>query len=155
MERRLSAILAADVAGYSGLMEADEAGTFERLRGYQKDLFEPEIARHRGRIFKLMGDGLMAEFGSVSDSVECAAAIQDSLAKRNASLDDEQRINLRIGINLGEVIVDGDDRFGTASILRRGCSSLPSPAAFSCPGRLPRRSTGSFPSCFSPWANRK
>ena len=74
MERKLAAILAADVVGYSALMEQDEAGTFERLKAGRKELFEPEIARHHGRIFKLMGDGLLAEFGSVVDAVECAVA---------------------------------------------------------------------------------
>jgi class 3 adenylate cyclase len=76
MERKLSAILAADVVGYTSLMEQNEADTFERLRAHRKELFEPEIARHHGQVFKLMGDGLLAEFGSVVDAVECAVAIQ-------------------------------------------------------------------------------
>jgi class 3 adenylate cyclase len=80
MERRLSAILAADVVGYSHLMEQDEAATFERLRAYRNELFEPEIAKHHGRIFKLMGDGLLAEFASVVDAVECAIILQASHA---------------------------------------------------------------------------
>src|ERR671913_1252278 len=112
MERRLSAILAADVVGYSALMEQDEAGTFDRLRARRKELFEPEVARHHGRIFKLMGDGLLAEFGSVVDAVECAVSLQRGLGERNASLPLAERIQVRIGINLGEVIVDGDDRYG-------------------------------------------
>src|SRR6187200_1315692 len=83
MDRKLAAILAADVVGYSALMEADEAGTFDRLRAGRKELFEPEIARHHGRVFKLMGDGLLAEFGSVVDAVECAVALRRGLAERN------------------------------------------------------------------------
>jgi class 3 adenylate cyclase len=79
VERRLAAILAADVVGYSGLMEQDEAGTFARMRQRRADLVEPAIARHHGRIFKLMGDGLLAEFGSAVDAVECAAAIQHAI----------------------------------------------------------------------------
>src|SRR5215510_3932724 len=112
MERRLAAILAADVVGYSRLMEQDEAGTFARLRAHRKELFEPEIAKHHGRIFKLMGDGLLAEFGSVVDAVECAVAIQRGLTEQNASLPAKSRIEVRIGINLGEVIVEGNDRLG-------------------------------------------
>jgi class 3 adenylate cyclase/TolB-like protein len=112
MERRLAAILAADVAGYSRLMERNEAETFTRLRAHRKDLFEPEIAKHNGRIFKLMGDGLLAEFGSVVDAVECAAVLQRGMAERNAGVAGDQRIDVRIGVNLGDVIVEGEDRHG-------------------------------------------
>lgn len=112
MERRLSAILAADVVGYSALMEQDEAATFERLRTRRTELFEPEIARHHGRVFKLMGDGLLAEFGSVVDAVECAVSLQRGMAERNAAVPEEERFEVRIGINIGEVIVDGEDRYG-------------------------------------------
>jgi adenylate cyclase len=112
VERKLAAILAADVVRYSRLMEADEAGTFDRLRAHRKELFEPEIAKHHGRIFKLMGDGLLAEFGSVVDAVECAVAVQRGLAERNADMTADQRIEMRIGINLGDVIVEGEDRHG-------------------------------------------
>ena len=100
MERRLAAILAADVVGYSRLMEADEAGTFSRLIKGRKELFEPEIARHHGRIFKLMGDGLLAEFVSVVDAVECAVSLQRGLAERNVSVPEPERIQVRIGANL-------------------------------------------------------
>src|SRR5215470_3468064 len=112
MERRLAAILAADVVGYSRLMEQDEAGPFETLRAHRKDLFEPEMVKHHGRIFKLMGDGLLAEFGSVVDAVECAVALQRGMAERNAAVEKDRRIDVRIGINLGEVIIEGEDRYG-------------------------------------------
>ncbi|ASP95815.1 adenylate/guanylate cyclase domain-containing protein [Sinorhizobium meliloti] len=112
MERRLSAIVAADVVGYSALMEQDEAATFERLRTRRTELFEPEIARHHGRVFKLMGDGLLAEFGSVIDAVECAVSLQRGMIERNAAVPEEERFDVRIGINTGEVIVDGEDRYG-------------------------------------------
>jgi adenylate cyclase len=112
IERRLAAILAADVVGYSRLMGADELGTFERIRAHRKELFEPEITGHHGRIFKLMGDGLLAEFGSVVDAVSCAVALQRSMLKRNSGLSHEQRIDVRIGINLGDVIVEDGDRHG-------------------------------------------
>src|SRR5262245_27659583 len=112
MQRKLAAILAADVVGYSALMERDEAGTFDRLRAGRKELVEPEIERHHGRIFKLMGDGLLAEFGSVVDAVECAVSLQRGLAERNVNVPEHERFQVRIGINLGEVIVEGDDRYG-------------------------------------------
>ncbi|MGH6928807.1 MAG: adenylate/guanylate cyclase domain-containing protein, partial [Dongiaceae bacterium] len=99
MERRLSAVLAADVVGYSRLMEEDEAATFERLRAHRQGLFEPEIARHHGRIFKLMGDGLLAEFGSVVDAVECAVLLQREMAERNNGLAEDRRIEVRVGIH--------------------------------------------------------
>ena len=112
MERKLAAILAADVVGYAALMEADEAGTFDRLRAGRRELFEPEVDKHHGRIFKLMGDGLLAEFGSVVDAVECAVTLQRGMAERNSHVPEDKRIEVRIGINLGEVIVEGDDRYG-------------------------------------------
>jgi TolB-like protein/class 3 adenylate cyclase/cytochrome c-type biogenesis protein CcmH/NrfG len=112
MERRLAAILAADVVGYSRLMEQDEVDTFTRLRAHRKELFEPEIGKHNGRIFKLMGDGLLAEFGSVVDAVECAVVLQRGMAERNAGIAKHQRIDVRIGVNLGDVIVEGEDRHG-------------------------------------------
>jgi adenylate cyclase len=111
-QRHLAAILAADVVGYSRLMEQDEAATFARLRAHRKELFEPEIAKHNGRIFKLMGDGLLAEFGSVVDAVECAVALQRGMASRNDGVGEDRRIDVRIGINLGDVIVEGEDRHG-------------------------------------------
>ncbi len=112
MERKLSAILAADIVGYSTMMERDETATFHRVRAEHRELFEPEIEKRRGRIFKSMGDGLLAEFGSAVDAVECAVSLQRGLAERNASLPDDVRIQVRIGVNLGEVIVEGEDRYG-------------------------------------------
>jgi adenylate cyclase len=111
-QRRLAAILAADVVGYSRLMEENEADTYKRLRAHRKDLFEPQIESHHGRIFKLMGDGLLAEFVSVVDAVECAVTLQRGMAERNAGLADARRIDMRIGINLGDVIVEDDDVHG-------------------------------------------
>ena len=112
MQRKLSAILAADVVGYSTLMERDEAGTFARFKTHREELFEPEIKTHHGRVFKLIGDGLLAEFGSVVDAVQCAVALQREMALRNAGSADGERIDIRIGVNLGDVIVEGRDRHG-------------------------------------------
>src|SRR5262245_18360993 len=114
MERKLAAVIAADVVGYSRLMEQDEEGTFERLRAHRKELFEPEIEQHHGRVFKLVGDGLFAEFASVVDAVECPGVLQRGLAQRNSKLPFDQRIDIRIGLHVGDVIVEDGDRYGDA-----------------------------------------
>jgi adenylate cyclase len=110
--RRLAAILAADVAGYSRLMGADEEGTHERLKAHLADLVNPKIAEHRGRIVKNTGDGFLAEFASVVDAVRCAVEIQRGMAERNTGIKREQRIEFRVGINLGDVIAEEHDIFG-------------------------------------------
>ncbi|MBV8891299.1 MAG: adenylate/guanylate cyclase domain-containing protein [Acidobacteria bacterium] len=110
--RRLAAILAADVAGYSRLMGVDEEGTHERLKAHLAEFVNPEIAERRGRIVKNTGDGFLAEFASVVDAVRCAAEVQRGMAERNADAPAEERIEFRIGINLGDVIVEEHDIFG-------------------------------------------
>ena len=110
--RRLAAILAADVAGYSRLMGADEEGTLERLKALRRELLDPKIAEHHGRIVKTTGDGLLVEFASVVDAVRCAVAVQQAMPERNTGVAADSRIELRIGINLGDVIVEGDDLYG-------------------------------------------
>lgn len=112
VERRLAAILAADVVGYSRLMERDEGGTLARLKAHRKELIDPLVAEHQGRIVKLMGDGALVEFSSVLSAVECAIAVQEGMAERNTGVAVEDQINFRIGINLGDVIVDGADIYG-------------------------------------------
>jgi adenylate cyclase len=101
--RRLAAILAADVAGYSRLMGADEEGTHERLRAHRRELAEPKIGHHSGRIVKTTGDGILAEFPSVVDAVRCAAEVQRAMIDREAGVPEDHRIRFRIGINLGDV----------------------------------------------------
>jgi adenylate cyclase len=112
VERRLSAILAADVVGYSRLMRLDEAGTLNALNVHRSELIDAKIAEHRGRIVKLTGDGMLVEFPSVVNAVACSADIQRGMFGRNESVPDDRRIEFRIGINLGDVIVEGDDIFG-------------------------------------------
>jgi adenylate cyclase len=110
--RRLTAILAADVAGYSRLIGADEEGTHERLRGHLRELIEPKIGEHRGRVVKTTGDGVLAEFASVVDAVRCAVEIQRGMIDREPPVPDERRIRFRIGVNLGDVIAEEDNIFG-------------------------------------------
>jgi adenylate cyclase len=112
LERRLSAILAADVVGYSRLMGTNEVGTLTSLKGHRAELIDPTIAEHQGRIVKLTGDGMLVEFSSVVSAVECAAEVQREMRDRNSEVPEDRRIEFRIGINLGDVIVDDDDIFG-------------------------------------------
>ena len=135
-QRHLSAILAADVVGYSRLMEQDEAGTFERLRALRKELFEPEIEKHNGRVFKLMGDGLLAEFASIVDAVECATVLQRGIVERSDALADGRRIEVRIGINLGDVIVEGDDRHGEGVNIAARLQQLADPGGIAVSGTV-------------------
>jgi adenylate cyclase len=110
--RRLAAILAADVEGYSRLMGVDEEGTLAALKAHRRELIDPLITQHQGRIVKTMGDGLLIEFASIVDAVRCAVVMQQGMESRNANVDEKRRIRFRIGINVGDVIVEGDDIFG-------------------------------------------
>jgi adenylate cyclase len=112
VERRPAAVLAADVAGYSRLMGADEEGTHAALTALRRELSDPKIGEHRGRIVKTTGDGLLVEFPSVVDAVRCAVALQRDMALRNDGVAKERRIEFRIGINLGDVIIDEHDIYG-------------------------------------------
>jgi adenylate cyclase len=112
LERRLAAILAADVVGYAQLMSADEEGTHRRLVTYRREIIDPQVRQHRGRIVKNTGDGALVEFGSVVDAVRCALEMQGRLRVRNAELPQSRRIEFRIGVNLGDVIVTPDDIYG-------------------------------------------
>ena len=112
VERRLAAILAADVAGYSRLMGMDEEGTLARLKAYRRELIDPKIKEHHGRVVRLTGDGALVEFPSVVGAVRCAVDIQRGMAERNAESPEEKRIEFRVGINLGDIISDGDDIYG-------------------------------------------
>src|SRR4051794_28610253 len=111
-ERRLAAILAADVVGYARLVEQDEAATLAALKRLRQQVIDPLLAEHKGRIVKLMSDGALVEFASVVDAVACAVAVQRGVAERQAEVPPERRIVFRIGINLGDVVVEGEDLFG-------------------------------------------
>ena len=112
VERRLAAILAADVAGYSRLIGADEEGTLAGLKAHRTELIDPKIAEHRGRIVKTTGDGLLVEFASVVDALRCATEIQAAMTERNATVLPDHRIEIRIGIHQGDIVVEDGDIFG-------------------------------------------
>jgi TolB-like protein len=112
VERRLTAILAADVAGYSRMMGADEEGTLAQLKAHRRDLVDPKVNQHRGRIVKTTGDGLLVEFASVVNALHCAISIQRGMIERNAEVPREKQIEFRIGINVGDIIIDDDDIYG-------------------------------------------
>ena len=135
--RRLTAILAADVAGYSRLMGADEEGTPERLKAHLGELVEPRIRQHRGRTVKNTGDGLLAEFVSVVNAVRCAVEIQRGMAERELEVPEEQRIRFRIGINLGDVIVEAHDIFGDGVNVAARLEGLAEPGGI-CVSRVVR-----------------
>src|SRR5215831_11850087 len=137
VERRLAAILAADVAGYSRLMGADEEGTHERFKLHCRQLVEPKIREHRGRIVKNTGDGMLAEFPSVVDAVRCAAEVQRGMVDRNANTEPDQCIRFRIGVNLGDVIIDGDDIYGDGVNIAARLEALAEPGGV-CISRVVR-----------------
>src|SRR5215472_6767024 len=110
--RRLAAILAADVAGYSRLIGADEGGTLQALKTIRAELIDPTIAAHNGRLVKTTGDGLLVEFGSVVDALHCATEVQAGMAERNATVPADKLIDFRIGINVGDIVVEDGDIFG-------------------------------------------
>src|SRR5450830_1160893 len=129
VERRLAAILAADVAGYSRLMGVDEEGTLAALKAYRRELVDPKIAEHRGRIVKTTGDGVLVEFASAVDAVRCAMEIQRILAERNVAISEDRRIELRIGINVGDIIIDEGDIYGDGVNIAARVEALARPGA--------------------------
>jgi adenylate cyclase len=127
MERRLAAILAADVVGYSRLIRADEEGTIEALRRLRVDLIDPKVAEHHGRTVKLMGDGILVEFPSVVDAVRAATQVQQAMAEHNGDQAEDSRITFRVGINLGDVVIDGDDIHGDGGNIAARLEGLAAP----------------------------
>lgn len=134
VERRLSAILSSDVVGYTRLMRADEDGTLARLRAHRTELLEPKIDEYEGRIVKLMGDGLLGEFASVVNAVRCAAEVQRGMAARNEGVPEEEQIVLRVGINLGDVIVEGTDIYGDGVNVATRMQEIAPPGGISVSG---------------------
>jgi adenylate cyclase len=132
VERRLAAILAADVVGYSRLMEANEERTLVTLRQHRREFFDPTVVKHGGRIFKVMGDGFLVEFGSVISAARCAVEIQRGMVERNTGVPEDRHIKFRIGINLGDIIVDGDDFYGDGVNMAARLEGLAGPGGIAC-----------------------
>jgi class 3 adenylate cyclase len=135
-ERRLTAILAADVAGYSRLMGADEEGTLAQLKAHRSALVDPKIKEHRGRIVKTTGDGMLVEFASVVDAVRCAVDLQRGMAERNADVPQERRIEFRIGINVGDIMIDHGDIFGDGVNVAARLEGIPEPGGICVSARV-------------------
>jgi len=148
VERKLTTILAADVVGYSHLMGEDEAGTLARLKSLRKELMQPKIAGGRGRIVKLMGDGLLAEFPSVVEAVRCAVDIQQDMVGREADLPDEHRLRLRIGVNLGDIIVEGSDIYGDGVNVAARLEGLAEPGGICISGKVYEEVKNKLPAAF-------
>jgi TolB-like protein/class 3 adenylate cyclase len=136
-ERKLAAILAADVAGYSRLMGADEEGTLAHLKAHRRELIDSKIAEHRGRVVKTTGDGILIEFPSVVEALSCAVEVQQGMAERNADVPEDKRITFRVGINLGDIIVEGEDIYGDGVNLAARLQELASPGGI-CVSRTVR-----------------
>jgi adenylate cyclase len=148
VERRLAAILAADVAGYSRLVEADEEGTLGRLKALRAEIIDPQIAGHHGRIFKTTGDGLLVEFASVVDALRCAAEMQAALVESNAALPPDRRIEFRIGINVGDIVVEDGDIFGDGVNIAARLEGLAEPGGICVSARVQEDAAGRFDLAF-------
>jgi adenylate cyclase len=142
VQRRITAILAADVAGYSHLMGVDEEGTHKHLKAHRIELIDPRIEQHRGHIIRSTGDGLLAEFASVVDAVRCAMEIQREMATRNANTPQGKRINFRIGINVGDIIIDSGDIFGDGVNIAARLEGIAEPGGICVSGRVQEDAQG-------------
>src|SRR5262245_16530614 len=140
--RRLAAILAADIAGYSRLIGADEGGTLQRLRAIRDELIDPTIATHHGRLVKTTGDGLLIEFGSVIDGLRCATEIQAGMAERNAMVPPDERVEFRMGLNVGDVVVEDGDLFGDGVNVAARLEALAEPGGICVSARVQEDAAG-------------
>src|SRR5262249_44300262 len=148
VERRLAAILAADVAGYSRLMGADEEGTLAALKAYRRDIIDPKITEHRGRIVRIIGDGLLLEFASVIAAVRWSVDVQRMMGERNAGLPQDKRIEYRMGINAGDIIIDGSDIWGDGVNVAARLEALARPGGICVSGRVQEDIHGSLDIAF-------
>ena len=147
-QRRLAAILAADVVGYSRLIERDEAGTLAALRERRKTILDPTVARHHGRIVKVMGDGVLVEFASAVNAVACAVELQKQFAAANEGVAEDRRIVLRIGVNLGDVVVEGGDLYGDGVIIAVRLQAMAEPGGICISGSVHDQVAGKLDAAF-------
>ena len=153
VERRLAAVLAADVAGYSRLIEAAEEATLARLKMLRAEIIDPRIAGHKGRIVKTTGDGLLVEFASVVDALRCAAEVQAAMAESNAPLPPDRRIEFRIGINVGDIVVEDGDIFGDGVNVAARLEGLAQPGGICVSARVQEDAAGRLDLTFEDIAN--
>jgi len=149
--RRLAAILAADVAGYSRLIGADEGGTLQALKAIRAELIDPTIAAHNGRLVKTTGDGLLVEFDSVVDALRCATEAQAGMAERNATMPAKKRIDFRIGINMGDIVVEDGDIFGDGVNVAARLEALAEPGGICVSARIQENAVGKLNLVFEDW----
>src|SRR5215831_9895136 len=135
-QRRLAALLAADVVGYSSMMQADEAGTLATLKALRTEILQPLVSKHHGRIIKVIGDGVLVEFASAVEAVSCAVALQEAMAVTNEATEESRRVVLRIGINLGDVMVEGGDLYGDGVNIAARLESLAEPGGIYLAGSI-------------------
>jgi TolB-like protein len=148
VQRRLAAILAADVVGYSRMMEADEQGTLARLKAHRRELVDPKIEEHRGRIVKTTGDGMLVEFASVVEALSCAVEVQRGIAERNAEMAPENRIEFRIGVNVGDIVVESGDIYGDGVNVAARLEALAEPGGICVSGRVQEDARGKLDIAF-------
>jgi adenylate cyclase len=153
--RRLAAILAADVAGYSRLIGADEGGTLRRLRAIREELVDRTIAEHHGRLVKTTGDGLLIEFSSVVDALRSASEIQTGMAQRNANVPQDERIEFRMGLNVGDVVVEGGDIFGDGVNVAARLEALAEPGGICVSARVQEDAAGKLDLAFEDMGERQ
>jgi adenylate cyclase len=147
--RRLAAILAADVAGYSRLIGMDESGTLQAFKAVRTELFEPTIAAHHGRLVKTTGDGFLVEFRSVVDALRCAVDVQASMPKRNAAISSDRRIEFRMGINVGDIVVEDGDIFGDGVNVAARLEGLAEPGGICVSSRVQEDAVGKLDLSFA------
>ena len=135
-QRRLAAIVSADVVGYSRLMGVDETGTLAALRAHRAELIDPLIAKHGGRIVKTMGDGLLLEFPSVVNATQCVVEVQQGMSERNVGVDQDRRITFRVGVNLGDIIIEGEDILGDGVNIAARLQEIAEPGGVAISGRV-------------------
>ena len=153
--RRLAAILAADVAGYSRLIGADVGGTLQALKAIRAELIDPTIAAHNGRLVKTTGDGLLVEFSSVVDALRCATEVQAGMVERNASAPADKRIEFRIGINMGDIVVEDGDIFGDGVNVAARLEVLAAPGGICVSARCRKTPRASSISASRIWASKR
>jgi class 3 adenylate cyclase len=148
-QRRLAAVLAADVVGYSRLIDQDEAGTLAALKDRRKGVLAPLVANHHGRIVKVMGDGVLVEFGSAVNAVACAVELQNQMAAANGGVADDRRIALRIGINLGDLVVENGDLYGDGVIIAVRLQAMAEPGGICISGSVHEQLGNKLPLAFA------